>query len=170
MPAATSLCHAPLISLCLGALYGGTVTVLTDMIFSLTYETDPIRSTFFAPSRFWLSTGIGSILYLGFFPAFKWSFVQDAYRLPHSKWKMSLHTLYFLAVLYPLMIHLATETILAQKNGFIFLRIAYACPAATFLTFFAEGMQAFSELRYQYLFEIAFEDGFRDRRAAVPRH
>lgn len=143
-----ALCNALLVTTYFGLLYGGSVAVGTDIALSVLYVTpvQPLRL-----DRFWTSIGVASGLYLAFFPSFEWSFCQDAYRLPQSLWKMSLRTFYLLAILYPMMIHMATETLLLTKSTEYITRLVFVVPTATVYTYIMESTGMFNGIRHIYL-------------------
>ncbi len=143
-----AICNALLVATYFGLLYGGSITVGTDIAFSILQiaPVQPIRV-----DRFWMSSSIASTLYLGFLPSFEWSFCQDAYRLPNSLWKMSLRTFYLLAILYPLMIHMATETLLFTKSDEYITRLVFSVPTATCYTYIMESTGMFNAIRHIYL-------------------
>ena len=149
-PPAT-LCNSLLIAAYFGLLYGGSVAIGTDISFSI-LQLYPVN--FQQPARFWLSTGIATTLHLAFLPSFEWSFCQDAFRLPQSMWKMSLRTFYLLAILYPLMNHLATETLLLTKRDEFITRLVFSVPTATVFTFLMESTGMFNMIRMIYLNDI----------------
>lgn len=150
-----ALCNALLVATYFGLLYGGSVAVGTDIALSVLYVTpvQPLRI-----DRFWTSTSIGTVLNLAFLPSFEWSFCQDAYRLPQSVWKMSLRTFYLLAILYPMMIHLATEMLLLTKNPEYSTRLIFAVPTATVYTYIMESTGMFNGIRHIYLEHMGMDD------------
>ena len=151
MRSPAALCNSLLIAAYFGILYGGSVAIGTDISFSI-LKLYPVN--FQQPARFWLSTGITATLHLAFLPSFEWSFCQDAFRLPQSMWKMSLHTFYLLAILYPLMIHLGTETFLLTKSDEFITRLVFSVPTATVFTYIMESIGMFNIIRVIYLTDV----------------
>ena len=154
MPTPAALLRALIISGYYGILFGGSLTVVTDT--ELLMWSHPKNELFSTP-RFWISSGTAMMLYLAFFPSFKWSFTHDIFRLQSSTWKMSLHTYIFHSFLYPLMVHLLTEILLLSNPSTTFNRLLLTPPSAMFLTLFAEGSGFLNHIRQVYLHELAFE-------------
>lgn len=151
-----AVCNAVLAAFYFGVLYGGSVATLTDMALAILYGIDAAQFEPFSTSRFWISSGIGSGLHLAYLPAFKWAFMEDAFRLHQSRWKMSLKTFYLLILVYPLLIHTGTEVIMTTKYIFFLERLLFSCPSAAILTLVMEGGNVFTLLRHTYLQELAF--------------
>lgn len=154
MRLASAVCNAVLIATYIGFVYGGATVVGTDITLILLSYPPQNKVNLISTDRFWISTAVASSLYLAFFPAFKWSFVQDAYRLPNSLWKMSLQTVYLVNILYPLMIHTATEMMLQTKMTEYFLRLIFNLYVSTFFTLCFEGLGGCTTLRNIYLQDL----------------
>jgi hypothetical protein len=154
MRLASAVCNAVLIATYVGFVYGGATIVGTDIALILLEQTPPTKLHLISTERFWISTTVASSLYLAFCPAFRWSFVQDAFRLPNSTWKMRLHTLYLLNIIYPLMIHTATEMILKPKMTEYFVRLLFNLYVSAFFTFCLESLGGCTTLRNIYLQDL----------------
>lgn len=154
MPSPAAVFRALLISAYYGILFGGSLTIITDT--ELLISSHPKNELFSTP-RFWMSSGTAMLLYLAFFPSFKWSFTHDIFRLQSSNWKMSLHTYIFHSFLYPLMVHLLTEILLVTPPSITLNRLLLTPPSAMVLTLFAEGGGFLNHIRQLYLHELAFE-------------
>lgn len=153
MRLASAVCNAVLIATYVGFIYGGVTVVGTDISLLLLNHPQS-KPQIISNERFWISSAIASSLYLAFFPAFRWSFVQDSYRLPNSLWKMSVHTFYLLNVIYPLMIHTATEMMLQTKMSEVWIRLLLNLYVSSFLTLCFEGLGSCTVLRNIYLEDL----------------
>ncbi len=154
MPSPAAVLRALIISAYYGLLFGGSLTIVTDS--ELLISSHP-KKELFSTARFWVSSGAAMGLYLGFLPAFKWSFTHDLFRLQSSNWKMSLHTYIFHSFLYPLMVHLLSEILLLSTPSATLTRLILTPPSAMLLTLFAESSGFLNHLRQVYLEEFAFE-------------
>jgi hypothetical protein len=141
-----------LLSLAYGFAYGGVVGFFRDTALVFVYPIHPLPQ--YTLLEFYFASITGAVIFVAFFPSFRYSFIQDSFQETHHNWRLSISSYILLALFYPSFIFLFVESVYRydDKNVDMFLyRGVFSYGFSGLLTQVLEGVGIHHSIRTLYL-------------------